>query len=113
METYDTSHSLFSTKVDSSNFSRDSLHLKKELFDRTMPLHQVILFANQAAIKKEVVCITVEKKINKRNFLRFTMKGSFRKNVNQNRQIIFESIDKKTLHLLPIESILSIQLTCP
>lgn len=111
METYDTSYSLFSTKADLNTFNNNSFHLKKELFDRTMPLHQIILFANQAASRKEIVCIQIEKEVSKRRFVRFNMEGVFKKSVNQNRQIIFESSDKKTLHLLPIECILSIQLT--
>lgn len=111
METYDISYSLFPAKADSRTSKNNSVHSKKEIFDRAMPLHQVILFANQAAIRKEVVCIQIEKEVSKRRFVRFNMEGIFRKSVNQNRQIIFESNDKKTLHLLPIECILSIQLT--
>lgn len=110
METYNPSHSLFSARVDSCSFRAEQSYFQQDLFNRVMPLYQVIRFVNQAAAKKEPVYITVEKQINKKNFLRFTMKGIFRKAVNQNRQVAFESSDKKTLHLLPVESILSIQL---
>ena len=113
METYDTSHSLFLVKDDSKKIKK-SIHpyagSQKDVFDPVMPLHQIILFANQAAFKKNIVSITIEQEINKKAFKRSTLKGVFRSGVNRNRQITFESEDKKLIHLLSIESILSIQL---
>ena len=113
METYDTSHSLFPVKDDSKKL-KDMIYpyagSQKNVFNSVMPLHQIIFFANQAAFKKNTVSITIEQEINKKAFKRSSIKGMFRTGVNQNRQITFESEDKKLIHLLSIESILSIQL---
>lgn len=113
METYDSQTFSFFPKENFPRPSKRSLEKRDsniEIFDTVMPLHQVIRFANQAAKKNELIYVIVEQQINRKTFQRTKLKGSFRTPVNKNRQIAFESADKKILFLLPIESILSIQL---
>lgn len=80
------------------------------LADAVMPLYQVIRFANQAAEKKQTVIITIEQKQADQTYLRSTMKGIFRSGVNRNKQVTFESADRKFLHFFSIEQVLAIQI---
>ncbi|MGP6138753.1 MULTISPECIES: hypothetical protein [unclassified Jeotgalibaca] len=92
------------------NKNNETTHADPVLTEAVMPLYQVIRFANQAAERKQTVLITVEHKLGKNAYTRSTMKGMFRSGVNQNKQVTFESFNRKFLHFFNIDQILAIQI---
>lgn len=112
MENYDNEYSrltLLNTGNHSHNRKNNRTPINPVLTEVVMPLYQVIRFANQAAERKQAVVITVEFKLDDHTYTRSTMKGKFRSSVNKNKQITFESINRKFLHFFNVEQILSIQ----
>ena len=91
------------------NRKNNATSVNPVLTEVVMPLYQVIRFANQAAERKQAVVITVEYKLDDHTYTRYTMQGKFRSSVNKNKQITFESINRKFLHFFNVEQILSIQ----
>ena len=112
MENYYTEYShptLLNTGNHSYNRKNNPTSVNPVLTEVVMPLYQVIRFANQAAERKQAVVITVEYKLDDHTYTRSTMQGKFRSSVNKNKQITFESINRKFLHFFNVEQILSIQ----
>ncbi|HJB24142.1 MAG TPA: hypothetical protein H9946_08315 [Candidatus Jeotgalibaca pullicola] len=109
MENYYDNHFLSAEGSRSTLQSALPVSIHSELTNSVMPLYQIIRFANQAAINKKKVSITIEKKLGHNQYTRQLLTGTFNSKLNKNKQIAFKTAENDMVHLLKIDQILAIQ----